>query len=158
MNRKNLEKLRDYLWSLPEDYEHFDMVSYYARYGTRVWNELTADEMGLAATYLNPCGTTACAAGHGPAAGIPIRHDESWTTYQHRVFALNTKEFDWCFTGNWDETDNTHYGAAARIDWMLKHGVPTDAYGQITGDAPLCYQQERPTISDHLATTKGEKA
>lgn len=96
----------------------------------------------------NYCGTTACAVGHGPLAGIPPTKNETWSEYSIRNFGAgwNTDEenkqhlFEWCFSGGWNYKDNTPYGAAARIKWFLELGIPDDYQYQLDGEEPLCYE------------------
>ncbi len=134
MNRKNLLKLVIYLEALPVATKKFDMSSYIRRPSS--WT--IPKPIEVPELYAE-CGTVACAAGHGPMAGIKPKSGERWIEYVDRVFALKNSEFHWCFTGDWDGVDNTPHGAAARIRWMLDKGVPEDAHDQSYGHAPLCY-------------------
>lgn len=118
--RENLLKLARYLWDLPEDYKHFDMKDFF-RVGGDTYNTLEANPL-----LLNECGAVACAVGHGPAAGV-VCNDEShlcgkWRAYGRLSFGLsmNMKSWDWCFSSNWWEFDNTPKGAAKRIFYMLE--------------------------------------
>lgn len=136
MNRINLEKLARHLASLPADYEHFDMFDY-ARYehpytsGRSLYpDELSTDPV---------CGTVACAAGHGPMAGIAARPDETWSNYERRVFDLTDAEWGWCFASEWRFVDNTPLGAAKRIRHLLLNGVPHNAVSQRDGTAPYMF-------------------
>lgn len=140
MNRENLEKLRDYLWSLPKNYTHFDMRTFYK--SADAVPLVDSAQIARTPEYLDPCGTVACAAGHGPAAGIPVLDQENWPDYAWRVFKLSYAQWEWCFDPYWRRIDNTPHGAAARIDWLLRKGLPTDWETQARGNAPLCYQQE----------------
>lgn len=135
MNRENLSRLADYLAALPADYEHFDM----ARFRTTMTgkeHEPTTRPMG--------CRTVACAVGHAPLAlpDLPPKPDEEWDEYSNRLFGLYDREWEWCFAAGWVHTDNTPAGAAARIRWLLEHGLPGDAYEQRQRRAPLCYRAE----------------
>lgn len=85
------------------------------------------------------CGTVGCAAGHGPHAGIAKFHYEPWSQYIDRVFTREYNAQKWLFSSYWKFTDNTARGAAARIDWYLKRGVPVDAASQMNGNKELCY-------------------
>jgi hypothetical protein len=84
------------------------------------------------AEFLLNCGTVACAAGHGPAAGIPFKSGEfelgidndwgniNWNRYITRAFGVElTFVFDFLFGSKWRIYDNHHYGAAARIRYLL---------------------------------------
>lgn len=146
-HRANLERLAAHLESLPasgvrDDHRFFDMQMYAVRYGGR--SVVTA--LPRTATH---CGTVCCAAGHGPAAGLPAEGHEDWVTYTQRVFGVGGLDdrHCWMFAGAWFMRDNTPAGAAARIRWLLAHGVPLDVWEQITGQAPLCYR----THEEHSA-------
>lgn len=109
MHRENLEKLRDYLVSLPEDYEYFDMGIFYAE-----------EEEGVALGKVpqkTTCGTVACAVGHGPAAGIMPLEEEYWLSYAIRNFGEDA--YFALFSGAWAEYDNTLAGAIDRINKYL---------------------------------------
>ena len=134
MNVENLEKLAAYLEALPADYGHFSMARYYVvNESSRLPYELP-DAMS--------CGTVACAAGHGPAAGIPIDGKEWWSDYCQRVFDLGLAEWQWCFASDWVDVDDTHHGAAKRIRYFLAEGLPTDWYAQMIGGAPYIFAEK----------------
>lgn len=119
MNRDNLSRLADYLESLPPDYEQFLMS---------VYNLSTPG-----------CGTVACAAGHGPLAGIPVplscrdeglpTGDVDWMCYAREGFlpGIPSLEYEhvWMFVfgPEWTGIDNSPQGAAARIRHLLEHGT-----------------------------------
>lgn len=129
--RQNLAKLAIYLESLPPSYKHFDMQGYAAHNGVC---QLADSPRILAAKkpneFLANCGTVACAAGHGPAAGIKFARDEVgeqwalWSSYVGRVFGAGegSCDFDFLFASFWQDYDNHHYGAAARIRYFLATG------------------------------------
>lgn len=116
INRKNLEKLATYLEGLPVDYEKFNM------------RHMLADDDGEEfdlrdpgrARVIHKCGSSACAIGHGPNAGIRISpHDWSWTQYADRVFGVNhfTNGIgEYMFGGN---MGGDHRDAAKRIREVL---------------------------------------
>jgi hypothetical protein len=128
-NRANLEKLATYLEGLPADYSHFNMALYLAANSRDAAIEYALRNGGVPS-----CGTVACAVGHGPAAGIfmPSRlasqltgnfDSDIWCEYSIVFLGASYPGarypdgdlFDWVFGGDWDEIDNHHYGAAARI-------------------------------------------
>jgi hypothetical protein len=81
------------------------------------------------------CGTTGCAVGFGPFAGILKEHYETWFSYVKRTLVpqVGSVEFDWCFSAYWNQVDNTPEGAAKRIQLMLDTGVPnTFRYSLLT--------------------------
>ena len=97
------------------------------------------------------CGTVACAAGHGPLAGIKPLKTETWLNYTKRVFGAHngiygSEEYllwQWLFSMSWAFVDNTAKGAAARILWYIANGkVPDDYFKMRSGTEPLCYKVE----------------
>lgn len=129
---KNLRKLAAYLKTLPVDYPDFAMDEYVR--GVDPGEQARVAE----------CGTAACAAGHGPAAGVKPMPGENWTDYSFRAFADPLESWSWCFESTWSGVDNTAHGAAARIEFMLREGVPDNMNMQMYGHAPLSYRTEQP--------------
>ena len=82
--------------------------------------------------YYNRCGTVACAAGHGPYAGIKAESGEDWSDYVDRVFTgSNYTVWTWLFSSSWAEIDDTPKGAAARIDAFLdRGGIPIGQFSR----------------------------
>lgn len=134
--RRNLAKLATYLESLPRRYRHFEMSDF---------TGLNADDPSILKYAqhnggIASCGTVACAVGHGPAAGILFRREEirfdmwdqvyraDWWTYGTRFAPDEDGHFDWAFGGDWSGVDNHHWGAAARIRYLLKHGGPPNGF------------------------------
>ena len=107
----NLTILAKYLQSLPKNYRHFNMGTYAWAYGGMSWRDIVSGK-----EYLTECGSSACAIGHGPAAGIPIEYSDAyWPSYSKRVFGTDdssTQEGYYMFGGL--HTDN-HREAAERI-------------------------------------------
>lgn len=91
------------------------------------------------------CGTTADACGWGLVFVEPKLAGESWDSYCERVFGvpLESTEWHWLFSATWKRTDNTPWGAAGRIAWLIQHGLPDNWYDQMYGWAPLCYPPRR---------------
>jgi hypothetical protein len=111
---RNLVQLARHLRTLPADYKHFAMSDYYVASGPGEWSPAGA------ATGLQQCGTSACAAGHGPVAGIAPLPEEGWALYTVRAFGGYYSPYtDWLFHPSWDYKDNTPRGAAARIAYAL---------------------------------------
>ena len=146
MNKENLKKLADYLAKLPEDYQQFEMSNFI--------DEATFDE---AVEYIrkdgNMCGTSACAIGHAPHAGITLDFTQEeldrmyvgtvgggsadlWTAYAQRAFGIdfNTPQGEWMFGGEWAGVDNTPRGAAARIKFILAGNEVPKAFGDDSFD------------------------
>lgn len=149
--RNNLLQLALYVWNLPDDYDRFCMFAF--------WDE----PLGLRetpylynhSTVVKPaCGTTACFAGHGPAAGVRLsENDQDWHRYIRRVFGLESlsDDWDWLFASDWQEFDNTTKGAAKRAFYFLKYGIPKGFQGGIDfdfahayGHYVECYANETP--------------
>jgi hypothetical protein len=80
------------------------------------------------------CGTVACAIGHSIAAGVvPPECVLSWRLIAEEFFVHdNSIEWSWCFDADWQTVDNTPKGAARRIYYMLRNGVPKEfeMYGE----------------------------
>ena len=138
----NLDTLASYLEALPEGYQHFEMSSFFDHCGVKEEN-LEAPAQ---------CGAVACAVGHGPAAGIPVKEFDqfgvNWDRYSDRVFINNHQfqndmEWDWMFSGDWEFADNTPQGAAKRIRYFLQNGLPKgfDSYGDDYQDFVELYQE-----------------
>jgi hypothetical protein len=132
---ENLNKLSDYLWKgeFPEG-THFDMCTYCAK------------GMQTQPT----CGSVGCAVGHGPYAGIEKIPGEGFSEYCERCFGCGLFSdfgaWDWCFSGKWEDVDNTAKGAAKRIQWLLEKGTPShdDIAEQQCATTPLCYETWTP--------------
>ena len=147
--RANLDKLATYLEALPEEYDHFDMRWYFNELAgldalddfealglaPDTDTDTVALSSGLVGTeHLNVCGTVACAIGHGPAAGVAPQGGEGWSDYTIRAFGDGENDtsdrdtrvgvYTWAFHEAWAHYDNTPQGAAQRIRYALKHGVP----------------------------------
>lgn len=112
LNRENLDKLATYLEGLRADYSGFRITTYYSH-----------PDIGLIppSCYQGyECGSAACAIGHGPAAGIPIRGDATWYGYASRVFGTSETSSD---VGRYMfgiGTPDGHLAAAARIRDVLE--------------------------------------
>jgi len=145
INIENFTKLAKYLRSLPDDYDRFDM-SHYHKYTTGLVGAVydffsnivySADYDPSQSEHIE-CGTVACALGHGPAAGVTTTSDD-WMEYYLANFSGDHYVYDWCFHNDWVEIDNTHQGAALRIELMLKMHPEfdvielTEQYKDITG-------------------------
>lgn len=71
------------------------------------------------------CGTSCCAAGHGPLIGILGKKEETWNRYCGRVFGADpyigpiqgSLLFGFLFSGGWP---NVPSQAAKRIAWALE--------------------------------------
>lgn len=93
-HKDNLLKLADYLDALPADYKHFDMGSYYTYHGEEIFPD-DSDEEKPGPYDLNACGSSACAIGHGPNAGIPLQGDDYfWSKYARRAFGVDESDYE----------------------------------------------------------------
>lgn len=93
----------------------------------------------------NECGATACAVGHCAVMmgfiptndGVITREQTedgyslSWPEFSQKYIDMSncsTKEealiWEWFFSGEWDEVDNTPLGVVARINHFLEKGLP----------------------------------
>lgn len=179
--RANLTKLADYLESLPEDYQHFDMEKFFDHYGecnlASGIDQAVVEAAALAHTdvfapealeqtlfatspdrFLNNCGTVACALGHGPAAGIPLAKSHIATKRikgQTIVTGIDFEsycklftrgetqpEWDFLFSGDWKGVDDHHWGAAARIRYLLDNESVPGHYDFLWGTWELIVYAE----------------
>lgn len=126
ITKANLGKLAIHLETLPVGYVHFDMLTYYDR-ASDLTSEQRADyALNNGGVDKFNCGTVACAVGHGPAAGILFSSTEitrwgfpNWDNYAERFTEGEGNLFEWLFSSRWVDADNSHYGAAARIRFVL---------------------------------------
>jgi hypothetical protein len=94
------------------------------------------------------CNSIGCVIGHcvslDRSKTIPRYHEseeidfEKWSG-RFTGLGYYDNEWDWCFSADWSDTDNTPIGASKRIEWLLKHGIPKNWKDQIFGNAELCY-------------------
>jgi hypothetical protein len=160
--RDRLTLLADYLETLPEDYTDFNMASFFDPKSDDEDGELQR-KYALENGGVGICGTSACAVGHGPSAGIMVPEsliahhpamdgNGSWSVdwdaytelftgtglYSYRLFA-------WMFGGMWHDVDNHHYGAAARIRYVLM-GEDVPIYAPSTKGNVALYEKYRKTF------------
>ena len=142
MNKRRLLRLAKHLETVPQRY--FDMASYRRKYGDKEMLRIYPSE-ALALSWRD-CGAVGCALGHAPELGgaFTPKSGEVWEDYCERVFGIHaySSEWDWMFSWNWGEMDNTPRGAAQRIRWLAKNGLPEDSEDQLFWGAPLCYRSE----------------
>lgn len=159
-HRANLANLAKYLWNLPQT--KFHMRDYYltARDHEQLPRSLYMVPPAQAHANGLPEGATACASAHLLwAPGVhapdhladhipPIHESPNWFSLVNWYTGLNDarsvglhRASTWLFASWWWEIDNTPRGAAQRVEWLLRYGVPEDARKQALGAAPLCYQE-----------------
>ena len=144
--RANLTTLASQLEALPADYAQFEMACFLDFEDDEKTRNYLLNNGGVSS-----CGTSACAVGHGPSAGLFFLPDEimvnfgeiqpNWMTYTRRVFGIHrySDEFSFLFGGAWADYDNTVHGAAARIRYYLDNGLPD--YDQRYNYDPSIYQE-----------------
>jgi hypothetical protein len=125
--RANLAKLADYLETQAQP-ETFGMREFYYWPGGEDDDDhwLSYDDPTAES---HPCGTAACAVGHGPSAGVAVMtEDQDWWGYAARAFGAHGRIVNavWasCFSFAWAAVDNTPTGAAVRIRHVLDGKEP----------------------------------
>jgi len=79
------------------------------------------------------CGTVMCSLGYAALCFPRIaRQHDNWDEFCQDIFGMEPYKgwlvWDFLFNGKWTRIDNTITGAADRIDYFLKHGVPVDRW------------------------------
>jgi len=96
------------------------------------------------------CGSVGCVIGHCTILDerpLPMnRFDnidfDAWS-FDFTGLKPNSDEWDYLFSSDWETIDNTPTGAAKRIRYFLKNGLPRNSYKQILGSAPLSYLKNK---------------
>lgn len=118
MNRENLQRIADFIPTIPKG--SFDMSTY--RFGLDQEPE---------------CKSMGCVIGHCTILdkkNILANHIGVWgrlkfTEWSEEFTGLhfNSDEWEWCFSADWFDVDNTTEGARKRILYLLDKGeVPED--------------------------------
>lgn len=125
--RENLAILAEFLKTVKP--ERFNMIHYRSNNGHTYCYDLEVKP---------PCGTAACAAGWGPAALGETEDIEDYfgDWVEENLIPEGTDAWSWCFSSKWTGTDNTPYGAALRIEYMLKYDLPPNWSNQMRMSAP----------------------
>lgn len=132
----NLLKMADYIENVPQD--AFNMGFY------RTGNE-----------HKHNCDSIGCIIGHcvilDSFTNIPFYHDVfgiyciDFDLWSQQYTGIRSYSMSWryLFSPEWSyrPTDNTPKGAAKRIRYYVKNGLPENWYLQITGREPLSYNQ-----------------
>lgn len=147
LERGNLTKLA--LFLLRAKNLHFDMTRYVNLYSNTPYallerSDPSSDSLKVAEY---PCGTVACAVGHGPMAGIKPLLGEDWSFYGMRVFTSDMYAYNFMFGGTWSGWDNTPKGAALRIIYFLTYGYPI-SYGSTA--VKSWWKKNKDTLAPHL--------
>lgn len=144
MNKKNMFILSNYLMSNVDRLsKHFDMKRFLKHDGKAFYNHNgpTQEELNVAMTEPHVCNTSACAVGFAPAV-IPVISSDfnslghlNYLGYSQRVFMeSHLAEWNFCFSGCWDDVDNTIQGAAFRL-WLVASNADENGYvDKDTGD------------------------
>lgn len=155
--RANLEKLAVYLEGLPTNYDQFDMA-----YVIKDCREGDVVSYALRNGGVSSCGTAACALGHGPAAGVFVpghmiidRKYVAWSEYARLFGSRIDWGNDWCFGAVWKVVDNHHFGAAARIRYLLAHGEKPDGFA---APAEVWLEDYEPYRIDAASRTEARRA
>lgn len=135
-HRERLAALADLLETVEP--ERFDMEDFYI--AGDVVGHLPTEAVQLP----HECNTTGCALGWAVTLFRPLGY-EDWYAYAERIFGVigvpgqSEPTYRWLFHYRWEQRDNTPRGAAARIRYLLDHGLPEDWREQMSGESPLCY-------------------
>ena len=128
MNKENLQRMADYIRTIPQ--EKFNMVA---------WRDGDTNK--------HECDSVGCVVGHctvlDKIENIPFTSLGSidFTRWSEDFTGIYTREeWNWCFSDEWHEVDNTPEGAALRIEWLLEKGLPEDWEEQMNSEVPLCYK------------------
>jgi len=127
MNRENLKLMADYIETIPQD--KFDMEIF--RNGQQTEHE---------------CNSVGCVIGHCTVLDknpLPLHKDGDIAFYawskEFTGLEPLSGEWEYLFSSDWEDMDNTPTGAASRIRHFLEHGLPQDGREQMAGYAPLSY-------------------
>lgn len=106
---QRLGELADFLWDDPRPHQEgkFDMA-----FVASGWDEHKDDAFQA----LSTCGTAACACGWDY-----IAHPDQKDLFNFTVRNLSYLVQNWMFAGNWQNFDNSPFGASYRIDHYLKY-------------------------------------
>lgn len=144
MNKNNMFILSNYLMSNVDRLsEHFDMKRFLKHDGKAFYNNSgpTQEQLNQAMTEPHVCNTSACAVGFAPSV-IPVAAIDfnslgqlNYLLYSQRVFMeSHLPEWNYCFSGCWDDVDNTIQGAAFRL-WLVASNADENGYvDKATGD------------------------
>ncbi len=144
MNVENLQKIADHIRTVPQ--EMFDMHHYRVKLAA-------TRQIDYESSWAKPeCDSIGCAIGHSTVldienvkknfmhdiAGKPAISFAHWSE-QFTGLSKSTPQWVWCFATNWGRVDNTPEGAARRIEWLVKNGLPKNWDEQMMSNEPLCY-------------------
>lgn len=145
MNKTNLKLLADWLILNNDDLVEKSGFNMLAFRSSHFNNPKNPEDFGgfVIDKYVSEtdCGTAGCALGWAPASGIaefePLPSEMElgflvFSEYEDRVFNLSevgpNSPWDWCFSSEWYEVDNTPKGAAIRILQLISGESPDEWY------------------------------
>ena len=122
--RNNIVKLYNYLKTLPEDYEHFDMKYYHTVVtDDDILHIKQLSDINFQDNCITACGTVACVAGHGPYAGIGNKEDwQFWGEYcdKHLIeYESFSVEWHFLFSATWNIFAPTLKDAIQRLEYFI---------------------------------------
>jgi len=135
-HRKNLKQLADYLLSLPKDYKSFDMQQFVETQGS----ETDIEKRLIEGETVPQCGAVACAMGHSTDAGLSVSSYMDGESIDWRqtgidlygVDSVRTGEaWDWAFSSDWADLDNTPQGAGKRILYLLSEHYAGEEFWEV---------------------------
>jgi hypothetical protein len=150
--KRDLLVLANYLESLSENYEHFNMGVYlgvscvhlsederadiggFSKIDHKVYKEITGFSEYTTPEKFFSCDTVACVIGHTKLLqleGIDTA-EASWTDLRDYLSDNYARVDKWMFDPDWDKVDNSPKGAAKRIRYALEFGVPADLDKRVT--------------------------
>ena len=117
MNKRNLLKLAKFLEGKPK---HFNMRNFASKRG----QDVAIEDVD--------CKTVCCAVGFSPiifprltAKFLREEHwNDSWGRFSTYLYDTTHYGWSWLFSSSWSNVDNTPSGAAMRIRYLTKYGVP----------------------------------
>ena len=147
---KNLNHLADYLADGCEGSEmEFRMEEFLTIPGYGLSEDYPSILLDDQSEKANICGSSACAIGHGPLAGVDPKKYECWTEYAARCFNVFMSQGDvageFMFGCGWDLTKhNKPLDASARIRYFLKHKAVPDDFGLYSDCGESIYSLKEP--------------
>ena len=130
MNKLNLLRAANYIEKIPQ-----------SAFSMRLFR--SGDEK------THECGAIGCVIGHctvlDAPENLPLYKNNggiNFWRWSENFFGckVHSPEWEWCFSSNWKGVDNTPTGAAARIRYLVKNGVPENRRKQMLGYEQVCYK------------------
>jgi len=137
MNEQNLLRHADHLENNVVK-RHFNMGTYMSHTNTSY-----STNFSDASPFKSDCNSVACSVGHA-ATIFPPLVGESWEDFSERVFDIDpcSLEWDFLFSEGWIDVDNTPFGAAQRIRYLIKDKLEfgeDEMHDMQSGETELCY-------------------